>query len=123
MAKAHSKPLFSSGIEALDEVLQGILAGDNVVWQVDAIQDQIPFVHAFCRCAHLDGKKLVYFRFASHESLVPDQFEPEVHELDAKDGFEHFITKILDIIKESGKGACYVFDCSQLFCKLLLFRQ
>ncbi len=111
MAKAHSKPLFSSGIEALDEVLQGILAGDNVVWQVDAIQDQIPFVHAFCRCAHLDGKKLVYFRFASHESLVPDQFEPEVHELDAKDGFEHFITKILDIIKESGKGACYVFDC------------
>ncbi len=111
MNKIESKPLFSSGIEALDEILQGVFAGDNVVWQIEDIGDQIPFVHAFCRCAHLDGKKLVYFRFASHEPLVPDRFEPEVHNLNAKAGFEQFITKILDIIKESGKGSCYVFDC------------
>ncbi|MBU1456470.1 MAG: PEP/pyruvate-binding domain-containing protein, partial [Proteobacteria bacterium] len=59
----------------------------------------------------LDEKKLVYFRFAAHEPLVPDRFKPEVHTLDAKAGFEQFVTKILDIIKESGKGSCYVFDC------------
>ncbi|MBU0943269.1 MAG: PEP/pyruvate-binding domain-containing protein [Proteobacteria bacterium] len=111
MQKKGSKPLFSSGIEALDEILQGVIAGDNVVWQLNAVEDQIPFVHSFCRCAHLDGKKLVYFRFADHEPLVPTQFAPEVHSLDARAGFEQFITKILDIIKESGKGACYVFDC------------
>lgn len=111
MNKRDAKPLFSSGIEALDEILQGIFAGDNVVWQIENIGDQVPFVHAFCRCAHLDGKKLVYFRFASHEQLVPDRFKPEVHSLNAKAGFEQFITKILDIIKESGKGSCYVFDC------------
>lgn len=111
MGKTQAKPLFSSGIEALDEILQGILAGDNVVWQVDDIQDQLPFVHAFCKCAHLDGKKLIYFRFASHNPLVPDQFEPEVHLLDPRAGFEQFITKILNIIKKNGKGACYVFDC------------
>ncbi|MBU4395155.1 MAG: PEP/pyruvate-binding domain-containing protein, partial [Proteobacteria bacterium] len=64
-----------------------------------------------CRCAHLDGKKLVYFRFAPHDPLVPDQFEPEVHTLNPKAGFEQFITKILNVVKESGKGACYVFDC------------
>ena len=111
MAKAKSKPLFSSGLEPLDEMLQGVLAGDNVVWQVDDIQDQIPFVHAFCRCAHLDGKKLVYFRFAPHDPLVPDQYQPDVYTLDPKAGFEQFITKILNIVKETGKGACYVFDC------------
>jgi hypothetical protein len=111
MAQAKKKPIFSSGLEPLDEILQGIVAGDNVVWQVDDIQHQLPFVHAFCRCAHLDGKKLVYFRFASHEPLVPDQFEPEVHTLNPKPGFEQFITRILDVVKESGKGACYVFDC------------
>jgi hypothetical protein len=112
MAKAKSKPLFSSGIEALDEMLQGVFAGDNVVWQVDDINDQIPFVYAFCRYAHLDGKKLVYFRFASHDPLVPDEFEAEVHTFNPKAGFEQFITNILDVVKESGKeGVCYVFDC------------
>lgn len=115
MGTSNSKPLFSSGIEALDEVLQGIAAGDNVVWQVDDISHQIPFVHSFCRCAHLDGKRLVYFRFAHHASLVPDQFEPEIHTLNPEAGFEQFITTILNVIKESGKGSCYVFDClSQL---------
>lgn len=108
---AKSKPIFSSGIEPLDEILQGILAGDNVVWQVDDIKDQIPFVHAFCRCAHIDGKKLVYFRFASHEPLVPDVYEPFVYTLNPSLGFEQFITKILDVVKESGLGVCYVFDC------------
>jgi hypothetical protein len=76
MAKAKAKPVFSSGIESLDEILQGVLAGDNVVWQVDAVEDQIPFVSAFCRCAHLDGKKLIYFRFGEHQPLVPDNTNP-----------------------------------------------
>jgi hypothetical protein len=111
MAASRAKPVFSSGIESLDETLQGILAGDNVVWQVDDIEHQIPFVHAFCRCAHLDGKNLVYFRFASHQSLVPDQFEPKVIHLKPRSGFEQFITRILNVISEYGKGTCYVFDC------------
>lgn len=111
MAKKATKPVFSSGIEALDEILQCIIAGDNVVWQLDDVNDQIPFVHSFCRCAHLDQKKLVYFRFASHASLVPAVYEPCVYILDPKAGFEQFITKILNVIEESGLGVCYVFDC------------
>lgn len=111
MAPAQAKPLFSSGLESLDEILQGILAGDNVVWQVDDIAHQIPFVHAFCRCAHLDGKHLIYFRFAQHEPLVPEKYEADVQTLNPRAGFEQFITKILNIISDAGKGACYVFDC------------
>ena len=111
MAASSVKPVFSSGLESLDEILQGVLAGDNVVWQVDDIAHQLPFVHAFCRCAHLDGKKLVYFRFASHQSLVPDQFAADVFVLDPRAGFEQFITRILNVISDCGKGACYVFDC------------
>jgi pyruvate,water dikinase len=111
MATSQAKPMFSSGIESLDEILQGIIAGDNVVWQVDDIAHQIPFVHAFCKCAHLDGKKLVYLRFASHQPLVPDKYGADVFQLNPRAGFEQFITKILNIISEYGKGACYVFDC------------
>ena len=110
MAKTKSKPVFSSGIESLDEVLQGILAGDNVVWQVDAVEDQLPFVNAFCRCAHLDGKRLIYFRFGEHQPLVPDVYEPEVYTLTPRSRFEQFITTILDVVKTAGRGACYVFD-------------
>ena len=86
MYDATLKPMFSSGIESLDEMLQGVLAGDNVVWQVDDVKDVIPFTHSFCRWAHHDGKKLVYFRFAAHDALVPDEFEAEVHTLNAKAG-------------------------------------
>ncbi|MEW6594226.1 MAG: PEP/pyruvate-binding domain-containing protein [Thermodesulfobacteriota bacterium] len=111
MAAAPEKPLFSSGIESLDEVLQGIIAGDNVVWQIDDIAHQIPFVEAFCRCAHLDNKNLVYFRFAAHPPLVADRFDAEVFQLDPRAGFEQFITRILNVVSESGKGTCYVFDC------------
>ncbi|MFZ5765162.1 MAG: PEP/pyruvate-binding domain-containing protein [Thermodesulfobacteriota bacterium] len=111
MAAQQAKPLFSSGIESLDEILQGILAGDNVVWQVDSVEDQLPFVRAFCRCAHLDGKNLVYFRFAGHLPLVPEEFEPDIFALQPAAGFEQFITKILNVIGEYGRGACYVFDC------------
>lgn len=109
--KTKEKPLFSSGISSLDEILQGIIAGDNVVWQVDDLQDQIQFVHAFCRRAQSDGKKLVYFRFAQHQALLPKGVEADIHELDPRAGFEHFISEILTVIKEGGKGVCYVFDC------------
>lgn len=111
MAAAQEKPLFSSGIESLDEILQGILSGDNVVWQVEEISHQLPFVHAFCRCTHLDGKNLVYFRFASHPPLVPDTFDADVYQLDPRAGFEQFIAKILNVVSEYGRGTCYVFDC------------
>ena len=111
MAAPQEKPVFSSGLESLDEILQGILTGDNVVWQVDEIDHLRPFVQAFCRCAQLDGKNLVYFRFASHPPLVPGKFGADIFHLDPRAGFEQFITRILNVVSEYGRGTCYVFDC------------
>ncbi|MCK5228366.1 MAG: hypothetical protein KAK02_09175 [Desulfobulbaceae bacterium] len=108
--KPKTKPLFSSGLDSFDKVLQGVLAGDNVVWQVDDIKDQIPFVHQFCRRAQRDGKKMVYFRFAQHEALMPEDVDAEIHILEPRAGFEKFISEILTVITASGQGACFVFD-------------
>ena len=36
-----------SGIDALDEVVQGLRLGDNVVWQVDALGDYEYVVRPF----------------------------------------------------------------------------
>lgn len=102
---------FSSGIPSLDETLQGIWAGDNVVLQVDDIQDFPPFVHRFCKYANESGKTLIYFRFADHPSFLPEGAEAECYQLNPQEGFEQFITEILEVIEHYGKGICYLFDC------------
>ena len=101
---------FSTGITALDDILHGIKPGDNVVFQVDSITDYIPFVHAFCNDSNVNKRSLIYFRFADHQSLIPEGINAEVFELRPELGFEHFIDEILTIIEKFGRGACYVFD-------------
>ncbi|MHA1728727.1 MAG: PEP/pyruvate-binding domain-containing protein [Promethearchaeota archaeon] len=104
------KQNFCTGISALDETLQCILPGDNIVFQVDSINDYIHFVHAFCRKVNIDKKKLIYLRFAQHVNLLPDDVTAKVFVLNPELGFEHFISQIIEIIEEFGVGACYIFD-------------
>lgn len=101
---------FSTGIEALDEVLHGIRAGDNIVFQVDDIEDYVPFVNAFFRNNKKHGRALIYFRFADHKPLIPLNVEAVVFELHPEIGFEHFIDEIFKVIEKYGRGACYIFD-------------
>ncbi|NHI94101.1 MAG: pyruvate, phosphate dikinase [Candidatus Lokiarchaeota archaeon] len=101
---------FSTGIEALDEVLHGILPGDNIVFQVDSIEDYVPFVHAFCTDNDKNNRTLIYFRFADHESLLPENVKAQIFELHPENGFEFFINEIFTVIENYGHGACYVFD-------------
>jgi pyruvate,water dikinase len=101
---------FSSGLEGLDQILHGVRAGDNIVWEVDNINDYIVFVHPFCRYAYNTGRKLIYFRFAKNQDLLPEDIKASVIRLDPQKGFESFITDVFAVIKKNGKGACYVFD-------------
>lgn len=59
-----------SGIDALDEVLQGIRLGDNVVLQVDHLESYNYFVEPFAKAAIDDNWPLVYMRFASHPPVL-----------------------------------------------------
>jgi pyruvate, water dikinase len=101
----------SSGLPGLDAALNGILPGDNVVWQVDDIDDYLAFVLPFCEAANRDGRRLVYFRFSRHSELLPRTVRAEVHRLHPESGFDAFISEIFDVIERTGPGACYVFDC------------
>ena len=56
----------STGIHGLDTVLDNLLLGDNVVWQVDSIEDYKVFVEPFVEKALADGRTVVYMRFATH---------------------------------------------------------
>ncbi len=107
----HNEPLDTTGLPLLDDALSGILAGDNIVWHVDRIQDYRAFVTPYVQAALRDRRKLVYFRFARHEPMLPDGFPCERIELNPEDGFEVFIHRIHKAIGEAGFGAYYVFDC------------
>jgi hypothetical protein len=102
--------LLSTGLSGIDEVLCGVRPGDNIVWQVDAVADYIPFAHAFFRNASVEERKLIYFRFADHEQLLPGDVKAEVLHLHPEEGFENFIDDIFATIERYGIGACYVFD-------------
>jgi len=101
----------STGLAGLDRVFRGVMAGDNIVWQVDGIDDYMPLVEPFCQYARSRGRKLVYFHFARHPALVDEGPGVEVQVLDPGEGFEPFLPAIHKTIEQAGRGAYYVFDC------------
>jgi len=103
--------MISTGIKGLDNVLTGLRAGDNVVWQIDDIEDYIDLVKPFVDQALEEKKKVIYLRFAAHKELLKPSKSIKRYELNAYTGFENFTTKINNIITQEGEGAYYVFDC------------
>ncbi|MDI6783649.1 MAG: hypothetical protein QME64_06075, partial [bacterium] len=79
---------FSTGLDALDKTLRGILPGDNIVWQVELIDDYLPFVQPFVAAAEKEGLKLIYFRFAQHKELISKSTNKyaKIYKLHPEDG-------------------------------------
>jgi hypothetical protein len=42
MARTHET--LTTGLRGLDRVLKGLLAGDNIVWRVDSVEDYLAVV-------------------------------------------------------------------------------
>jgi len=87
------------------------MPGDNLVWQVGAIDDYVPFVRAACERAARTRQTTVYFRFATHEPLIEEGERTTVCHLDPERGFGVFINDIHQVINQSRHRALYVFDC------------
>ncbi len=104
-------PSMTTGVRGLDGLLKGVLPGDNIVWQVDAIDDYLAFATPYCKAARDSGRRLIYFRFAKHQPLLPGDFGAEIHHLKPEAGFENFIADIHRVIEAAGRGTFYVFDC------------
>jgi len=110
-----SAPRFvSSGLAAFDEVLRGLLLGDNVVFQVDDLADYRAFVAPFLARARRDRRRIVYLRFAPHEPVATAADDPdgviETVTLDPAPGFDYFSAAVHHAIEERGREVFYVFD-------------
>jgi len=100
----------ASGIAALDEVVQGLRLGDNVVWQVDGLADYIYFVQPFVEQAIAEGRECVYLRFAPHEPVLAPRAGLAIIEVDPGAGFDVFSGEVHRIIHDRGRRVFYVFD-------------
>ena len=102
----------STGLPGLDQLLKGLLPGDNVVWQVESVDAYQPFVEPLCREALKRGRNCIYFRFGRHRPLLEESSTTQIQtlQLHPEEGFETFITAIHRTIEHGGRGAYYVFD-------------
>jgi hypothetical protein len=101
----------STGFPGLDQAIDMLRLGDNVVWQVQSVEDYLRVIKPYVRQAKSDGRRLVYFRFGSHAPLMAEDEPSVLYKMDPSEGFESFATKIHNIIEQEGLKAFYVFDC------------
>ena len=123
-----------SGILGLDEALDNIRLGDNVVWNVTNLNEFSYFVDPYVKQAKEDKRNLIYIRFANHPPLIEmteDDFNlleieennPEtefcmierdgikIYKVNPYNQFETFTLEVHIIIEKEGFDAFYVFDC------------
>lgn len=100
-----------SGFPQMDDVLDFIRLGDNVVWQISELEEFRIFAEPFARQAVRDGRNVVYIRFAQHEPVLRDLSGIKVRRFDPDEGFEAFTVAIHEEITRQGRDAFYVFDC------------
>jgi len=101
----------STGIAGVDQVVDSLRLGDNVVWQTDSIEDYKKMVRAYASQAMHDKRNLVYLCFGQHPPLVEDDEVTTTYYLNPKLGFEAFSSSVHEIATREGRYAFYIFDC------------
>lgn len=100
-----------SGIPEMDQALDNIRLGDNVVWRVSHLEEFRYFCEPYVEQAIKDKRNIVYFRFASHELLVKECPEVKRVEIPLSHQFENFTVEIHKVIEWEGIDTFYIFDC------------
>ena len=100
-----------SGIPEMDQALDNIRLGDNVVWRVSHLEEFRYFCEPYVEQAIKDKRNIVYFRFASHELLVKECPEVKRVEIPLSHQFENFTVEIHKVIEREGIDTFYIFDC------------
>lgn len=102
----------STGLTGLDDLLDSLRIGDNVVWRISDLDDYRRFVTPFIESAASAGRRIIYLRFGQHPPLVSaGQANIHIESIDALGGFEAFTGRVWRLIEEHGRGAFYVCDC------------
>ena len=108
--KSIASKTIGSGLASLDELLQGLRLGDNVVWQVEHLEDYSYFAESYAEQSIRDGFDCVYLKFAPHPPILEPQPGLTIIQVDASLGFDYFSSEVYRILEERGERVCYIFD-------------
>ena len=87
-----------SGIPDMDEALQYIRLGDNVVWHVPSLDEFRYVARKFAQQAINDRRNLIYVRFAEHEPILEPQEGLKIEHVELSHRFETFTVNIHNLI-------------------------
>ncbi len=99
-----------SGFPGLDQKLNSIRAGDNIVFRVLDLEFFRFFAKSFVEQAKLADRPVHYIRFGSHKSMLKDLDNVIVHKMDPSVGFESFTVDLYKIIMDTKREAFFIFD-------------
>lgn len=103
----------STGFPGLDRVLNGLIPGDNIVWQVRRQAHYNRYAIAFAQHACERGCSVHWFGFGA-QSIPPQAPGLEYlsyHRLDVSQGFEQFIAGVHQVIDAHAGDGVYIFEC------------
>ena len=98
----------TTGLPGLDAVLSGVAPGDNIVWQIQALEDYRALVLPYAAAARSQQRRLIYFRFAAHPALITDEGGAEIHTPRPEDGFDAFVDQVHSVIEAAGPETLYM---------------
>jgi len=101
--------LFSTGIQTLDQLLDGGLhLGENVLWEVDSGTFALEFLYSFMKQGIAEGNQVIYLDFIYPPQAVMLHLDPLIKTL-SKDWESKFL--VLDCFSESsGRGELIFSD-------------
>ena len=106
----------STGIPVIDDLIDGLRWGDNVVWQVTTALEYSWLVPPLVHDAVRTGVEIIYMHFDSYEipGILP---HCEVITIDRTQGFDHFYRFVREVMESKGKRVYYIFDNLSLLAR------
>jgi hypothetical protein len=108
----------NSGLSGLDQKLDYIRMGENVVFRVKHIAYFSYFAEHFLEQMEREHRVVHYISLEKELPFAVEEEYVQVHSMDPSVGFELFTLGVHDIIEQAGEGAIFVFDCLSVLQKV-----
>ncbi len=105
----HEHLKITTGIPVIDDLIDGLRWGDNVVWRVTNTIEYSWLVRPFVETALKTGIEIIYVHFDEYPiACIPEKCKTVT--IDPSQGFDYFYRYIKELMDTSGEKIYYVFD-------------
>jgi len=106
---SNEQPKITTGTPVIDELIDSLRWGDNVVWRVTNTLEYSWLVHPFVESAVKNGIDIIYVHFDGYAIAgIPENCKMVT--IDPSQGFDYFYHFVQELMESSGKKIYYVFD-------------